>query len=244
MQLSDLHYDDYFSVVPLRKAVNLVNGLQPDLVVVTGDFITAPFLRSHRSLEVRAARAIEPCAQLLAQIRARFGILAALGNHDVSTDPAHISDVLESHGISVLRNRSVPLEREGGRLWLCGLDDILEGKPDLKLALRGIPQTEPVVLLAHEPDYAGYVCPCGSAAFRPLARRSNTHSAGRRSFSAGDGTKISLGTTTDWTSHLVHQLRNWHDLDPHASQLSSRSYADHSSKGLGGCDCAAKRLMS
>jgi predicted MPP superfamily phosphohydrolase len=157
VQLSDLHYDEHFSVVPLRKAINLVNGLQPDLVVVTGDFVTSPFLRSHRSLLVRAARAIEPCAQLLAQIRARFGILATLGNHDASTDPSHINAVLQSHGISVLRNRTVPLEREGGRLWLCGLDDVLEGKPDLKLALRGVPQTEPVVLLTHEPDYADYV---------------------------------------------------------------------------------------
>ena len=42
-QLSDLHYDPHFSAVPIAKAVDLVNGLQPDLVVVTGDFVTAPF---------------------------------------------------------------------------------------------------------------------------------------------------------------------------------------------------------
>jgi uncharacterized protein len=155
-QLSDPHYDDHFSVAPLRKAVDLVNGLQPDLVVVTGDFITAPFLRG-RSREVRAARAIEPCAQLLAQMRGRFGILASLGNHDLSTDPAHITAVLQAHGIPVLRNRSVPLERDGSRLWLSGVDDVIEGKPDLKLALRAIPPTEPIVLLSHEPDFADYV---------------------------------------------------------------------------------------
>ena len=68
-QLSDLHYDGHFSIVPLRKAVDLVNGLQPDLVVVTGDFITSPFFQ-RRSLQIQAAKAIEPCAQLLAQIRA------------------------------------------------------------------------------------------------------------------------------------------------------------------------------
>jgi len=155
-QLSDLHYDDHFSAVPISKAVDLVNGLQPDLVVVTGDFVTAPFLGS-RSLQIRAARAIEPCAQLVAQMRAPFGILASLGNHDVATDAAHITDVLQSHGISVLRNRSVPLERDGGRLWLSGLDDVLEGKYDLKRTLEGIPQAEPVVALIHEPDFAGYV---------------------------------------------------------------------------------------
>jgi predicted MPP superfamily phosphohydrolase len=155
-QLSDLHYDDLFSVVPLRKAVEIVNGLQPDLVVVTGDFITSPVLK-RRSLAIRAAKAIEPCAQLVAQIQARFGILASLGNHDASTDPAHITAVLQSHNISVLRNRSLPLERDGQRLWLAGVDDVLAGKPDLDRTLKGIPQGEPVVLLAHEPDFADSV---------------------------------------------------------------------------------------
>jgi predicted MPP superfamily phosphohydrolase len=155
-QLSDLHYDDYFSVVPIRKAVDLVNGLQPDLVVVTGDFVTSP-PSERRSLQIRAAKAIEPCAQLVAEMRARFGILASLGNHDVATDGAYITNVLQSHGISVLRNRSVSFERNGERLWVSGLDDVLEGKYDLKLALKGIPQAELVVLLVHEPDYASYV---------------------------------------------------------------------------------------
>jgi len=155
-QLSDLHYDDHFSVVPIRKAIDLVNGLQPDLVVVTGDFITSPFFRRRPRL-IQAAKAIEPCAELVAQMRARFGILATLGNHDVSTDPAHITAVLESHGISVLTNRSVSFERNGERLWLSGVGDVLEGQSDLKLALKGIPQAEAVVLLAHEPDFATYV---------------------------------------------------------------------------------------
>ena len=155
-QLSDLHYDPQFSAVPIRKAVDLVNGLRPDLVVVTGDFITSPFSGS-RSQQVRAAKTIEPCAQLVAQMRAPLGIHACMGNHDVAADGAHITDVLQSHGVSVLRNRSVPLERDGARLWLSGLDDVLEGKYDLKLALKGIPQPEPVVLLVHEPDFAGYV---------------------------------------------------------------------------------------
>ena len=155
-QLSDLHYDDYFSVVPIKRAIDLVIGLQPDLVVLTGDFVTSPPSK-RRSLQIRAAKAIEPCAQLVAQMRARFGILASLGNHDAATDAAYITDVLRSHGISVLRNRSVPLERDGQRLWMAGLDDVLEGNYDLKLALKGIPQAEPVVLLVHEPDYAVYV---------------------------------------------------------------------------------------
>ena len=159
-QLSDLHYDDYFSVVPLRKAIDIVNGLQPDLVVLTGDFVTARGQRSHVAAvqAVKAAtKMIEPCAQLLAQIRARSGILAALGNHDLDSDTAHIVEVLQAHDIPVLRNRSVPFEREGTRLWISGVDDILLGRPKLDRALKGIPSDEPVVLLAHEPDWADYV---------------------------------------------------------------------------------------
>jgi predicted MPP superfamily phosphohydrolase len=125
-QISDLHYDSYFSVVPIRKAVDLVNRLQPDLVLVTGDFITSPFL-GHRRLQIQAAKAIEPCAQLVAQMRAPFGVHACLGNHDAGSDPAHITAVLQSHGISVLQNRSIPLERDGKRLWLSGLEDVLGG---------------------------------------------------------------------------------------------------------------------
>lgn len=158
-QLSDLHYDDYFSVVPLRKAIDMVNGLQPDLVALTGDFVTSSLGTTHSPREVRArdAKAIEPCSLWLAQLRAPSGVLAIMGNHDANTSPDRITEVLESKNISVLINRSVPLERDGKRLWFSGVDDILEGKPRLGLALDGIPPTEPVILLAHEPDWADSV---------------------------------------------------------------------------------------
>src|SRR5580704_5279516 len=151
-QLSDLHYDDHFSTVPIRKAVDLVNQLQPDLVVVTGDFITSPFF-GRRPVQIRAAKAIEPCAELVAQMRAPCGVHASMGNHDANADPAHITAVLQSHGISVLRNRSIPLERDGKRLWLSGLDDVLAGRYDLKQTLKDVPKDEPVVLMVHEPDF-------------------------------------------------------------------------------------------
>jgi uncharacterized protein len=156
-QLSDFHYDDLFSVVPLRKAVDIVNRLQPDLIVLTGDFVSAPVGNSRRGSARRAARMIEPCAGLLTQMRAPSGMLAVLGNHDLDTDAAHIASVLRSHAIPVLRNHSISLERGGKRLWLAGVDDVLAGKPDLDLALQGIPPDETVVLLAHEPDWADYV---------------------------------------------------------------------------------------
>jgi predicted MPP superfamily phosphohydrolase len=161
LQLSDIHYDDIFSVVPLRKAINDAIRLQPDLIVLTGDFVTSPMNQSRKwgiSKEAKAkAKAIEPCVQLLSKLLPRFQILAVVGNHDACTDAPRITDALQSSGISVLTNRAISLERVGKRLWLAGVDDVLDGVPDLDRALAEIPPTEPVVLLAHEPDWADHV---------------------------------------------------------------------------------------
>ena len=75
-------------------------------------------------------------------------MLAILGNHDAGSDPHRITEFLQGKGITVLRNRSIPFEEDGHRLWLAGLDDVLEGQSDLELTLRSIPKTEPVILLA------------------------------------------------------------------------------------------------
>jgi predicted MPP superfamily phosphohydrolase len=153
-QLSDFHYDEYFSAVPLRAAIEIVQGLQPDLAVFTGDFVTVPFLGGVLHTRKRAAGVIEPCASLLAQLRPRLGMVAVLGNHDVDSDPIRIIATLQAHGIPVLRNASMPVEQGGARFWLAGVDSVMEGKPNLNQTLHGIPPNELVVLLAHEPDFA------------------------------------------------------------------------------------------
>lgn len=156
VQLSDFHYDPYFSVVPISKAVQMSNSLAPDLVVLTGDFVsTSPF----GGIEVnrRAALQADPCAQVLCSLRARYGVWAALGNHDAFSDSSYIVATLRRAGIQVLKNSAIPLDRSGQRLWLAGVDDVLVGNPDIAKTLRGIGRNEPVVLLAHEPDFADMV---------------------------------------------------------------------------------------
>jgi uncharacterized protein len=149
-QLSDFHYDEVFSVRPIRRAIEMVNGLQPDLIVLTGDFVTVPFIALHDHR--RWARAAEPCAKLLSGLQSRLGSLAVLGNHDVRSDPKFVTDALESHRIHVLLDRTQVYERNGSRLWICGLNSI-ETDPKLERALSGVPKDEAVVLLMHEPDF-------------------------------------------------------------------------------------------
>jgi predicted MPP superfamily phosphohydrolase len=150
--LSDLHYDPYFSVHPLHASISLVNALHPNLIVLTGDFVSMPMVGN----DAKAALAAEPCASLLRQMTAPHGLWAVLGNHDVNTDPEHVTRALLVEGISVLANQSTAIERDGARFWLAGVNDVLSRTADLSETLRGIPGDEAVVLLAHEPDYADY----------------------------------------------------------------------------------------
>jgi uncharacterized protein len=150
--LSDFHYDPYFSVHPLHVSIPLVNALRPHLIVLTGDFVTMPMIGN----DAAAASAAEPCASILRQMTAPHGLWAVLGNHDVNTDPGHVTRALLSEGIHVLANHSVAIERDGARFWLAGVNDVLSRTADLPETLGSIPAGEAVVLLAHEPDYADY----------------------------------------------------------------------------------------
>lgn len=151
--LSDFHYDPYFSVHPLNAAIGMVNTLRPDLIALTGDFVTVPSFGD----EKKGADAAEPCAELLRKMTAALGLWAVLGNHDGFTDASRVTSALQGVGIQVLGNRSTPIERNGSRFWLGGVKDILAEKPSMDAALHDVPRDEPVVLLAHEPDYADHV---------------------------------------------------------------------------------------
>ena len=152
--LSDVHYDAYFSVHPLRAAIGMVNGLRPDMIVLTGDFVTASQFDGD---EQRAAANATPCAALLRQMNAPQGLWAVLGNHDWATDPRFIAHALRDAGIQVLANRSVAIETAGARFWLGGVDDVVFGLADLNMTLASVPADEPKILLVHEPDFADRV---------------------------------------------------------------------------------------
>lgn len=152
VQLSDFHYDRFVDVHLITSAVAVANALQPDLVVLTGDFVTQRFRH-----DAKSAQDAEPCAQILAGVRARLGIFAVLGNHDYYTDPDVVAEILSGRGFHVLRNQCFPVEQEGSRLWLAGVNDVVAGADNIELALHHAPAAEPVVLLAHEPDFADWV---------------------------------------------------------------------------------------
>jgi len=105
----------------------------------------------------KAASHAEACARLLRQIEAPHGRWAVLGNHDFATDPRYVTAALRAADIQVLANQALPIEHDGVRFWLAGVNDVLSGTADLDSTLRHVAGGEAVILLAHEPDYADYV---------------------------------------------------------------------------------------
>lgn len=171
-QLSDFHYDEHFSVIPITKSVDIVNSLSPDLIALTGDFVTVPALSDYLHNEKEGADLAEPCALALAKLRARHGVFAVLGNHDHDSDPQRVIAALLAQGIPTLRNMSVPVEINNARMWVSGVDDVLTGKPEMEATLKDVPREEPVILLAHEPDFADH------AATYPIDLQLSGHSHG------------------------------------------------------------------
>ncbi|HEV2272590.1 MAG TPA: metallophosphoesterase [Acidobacteriaceae bacterium] len=155
VQLSDIHLEEFTEAFFLEEVVRKMNALQPDMVVLTGDFVTRSPASSPASIRSSIAAGYR-CAELLSKLTCPL-TYAILGNHDVLVARAAIQDALVSHGIPVLANRSVAIERGGHRIWLAGLDDALFGRPDLSQALPRGAAGEPVILLSHEPDFADQV---------------------------------------------------------------------------------------
>ena len=149
-QISDIHMDEFTEAFFVREVVNHVNSLKPDAVFLTGDFVTAEF--ASRKFAIGAGW---QCAGILNELTCRQRY-AVLGNHDVMIGTDEVSEALTDNEIIVLRNYYMPLERSGGRIWLAGLADPLQGSPDpeatIPASIRNIPQ-EPIILLCHAPDY-------------------------------------------------------------------------------------------
>lgn len=142
-QISDLHLGTWLDREKLLAAIEQVNGTDPDLIAITGDFVTYYSDRFLIDLE-----------DSLCRLRARDGILAILGNHDHWTEPTRIRACLNACGIHVLQNQVVALKRGEARLHIAGLDDVMVGKDDLDQVLSALPSEQVSILLAHEPDIA------------------------------------------------------------------------------------------
>jgi uncharacterized protein len=150
--VSDIHVGAFTPRARIRAAFAHINALAPDLVVLTGDYVTW-------------SKAPVP---LLAEL---FGGLSAptfcvLGNHDHWVDPIGIRMQLENAGYTVLQNAFRTTKVRGADLHVIGVDDERTGHANVAQALSGVPASSSRIVLAHVPTTARNLPKdCGLACF-------------------------------------------------------------------------------
>ena len=144
-QLSDLHCQDDRAVDRTAHAAWMLLALKPDIVFLTGDYISGGF----------APKWVEASAQALSPLRSvPHGVFAILGNHDYADGrEAEVAAALEQAGFSVLRNHGVPLPGSDN-LWIVGMESRCTFAINPIQAMQDVPTEAVKILLVHEPDYA------------------------------------------------------------------------------------------
>lgn len=155
-----LHLTDFHFPPPggsFDALMSAVDGTVCDLCVLTGDFL------SRRSRTTSDAIFLDPMRDLMARVRVRDGYLSVLGNHDA----AAMVESLETLGIRVLTNECVPLERDGSRIDIVGLDDVSWFfTPGAQHVLETLPRPRPfTILLVHSPEFAAEAATAGCALY-------------------------------------------------------------------------------
>jgi uncharacterized protein len=145
VQISDIHLEEFTESWFLEHVVAETNALKPDLVLLTGDFIS----KGPRPIEF-AWKCAGICAEILSGLKApqRY---ASLGNHDQGVGPGHVIEPMRAHGTPFLVDSHVAIERGSDRIWLGGTE--ANAAPDLNLSVPADPRA-PVLLMCHEPDFA------------------------------------------------------------------------------------------
>lgn len=160
VQLTDIHAGIYMTREEIRRWATLAIGLQPDLFVLTGDFIS------------NSMAFLPGCVEEVARVRTRFGTFATLGNHEhLYGDLAKIEATLREHGIPLLTNAHRIIQAGQGPFAVAGIDDLQWGAPDLGAALLGLDPAIPTLLLSHRPE----IFPQAAARGIPLTLAGHWH---------------------------------------------------------------------
>ena len=157
VQLSDIHTGSWGNdTAPMLKAVNIINRLQPDLIVFTGDLVN------------NLASELDAFIPVFSQLKAKHGVYSVLGNHDYSTyikwdTPQQQEAQLDSlkakqarMGWTLLNNRHVKLHQQNDSIALIGVEN--SGRPpfpDHARLSEAITGTAGMfqILLSHDPSH-------------------------------------------------------------------------------------------
>ena len=142
-QVSDIHSGIYMTESNMREIFEIVNPLNAQAIMVTGDFVDS------------SDSQIEPLYKAIEMLKAEYGIFGCLGNHDHFANAQKVSAAVEQRGITMLNNSHVSIDIDGEKLGVIGIDDAGRGQSDFSdwsKALEGMNPDSFKIALTHRPD--------------------------------------------------------------------------------------------
>lgn len=144
--ISDIHHGQYFKKERVAGLVEKINELNPDIIVLGGDYVSGN------------PEYIEPCFEELSKLNAKMGVFGVTGNHDEWTDYNLTVKCMENAGITVLSDRAEWLEIGKDRIKIAGVDwrtdRQFNSEPDLDPLINDAEENDFVILVSHTPDFA------------------------------------------------------------------------------------------
>ncbi|MGD0230870.1 MAG: metallophosphoesterase [Syntrophorhabdales bacterium] len=140
-QLTDIHAGVYMTRKDIRRYVDMVVALEPDLFVLTGDFISNSMVF------------LPDCLEEVVRVQARYGTFAVVGNHERWFGRSNaLRAVFDKYDIPLLVNTHRMVQTERGPFAVAGIDDLRTGHPSLDKALLRLDSRVPTLLLSHRPE--------------------------------------------------------------------------------------------
>lgn len=140
VQWTDIHGGFGTSPRRIRRLAQRVIDQKPDMIVLTGDFIS------------RSPNNAEPCISAMKDLKAKYGVYAVLGNHDYWTNAERVTTALLDNGFDVLFNENRSIKISGQSISLLGFDDEWEGNRDYAKAFNMLSDNGVRIGIAHNPD--------------------------------------------------------------------------------------------
>ncbi len=140
--ISDIHHGPYFSRERVRSLVQQINGLNPDIILLGGDYV---FMDS---------KYIQPCFEELKNLKATIGKFGVLGNHDHWRSAELTRILARDAGIRLLDNKAEWVYKNGDRIKIGGVGDMFEDIQDITPTTFDVSKQDFVILLSHNPDFA------------------------------------------------------------------------------------------
>ncbi len=143
VHITDIHIGQWITREKLEGVVEIINNLNADAIVITGDYVSYQIDKYLDDLEY-----------CLKKLKAKDVILSVLGNHDYWTNPQAIKSILKNSNIINLENEIYNIIKNDKKLQIAGIDCVTEGKDDIYNVEKNLDYDSPAIMLVHEPDFA------------------------------------------------------------------------------------------